>query len=330
MRNKKGLPFFEALFLLAAFLHLGTGLSAEASSAEAWPQRPVKVVVPVGPGSGADVTARLVADQLSRRWGQAVVVENRPGAEGIVGVTAFIAAADDHALLFAPTGTFTATPLLHPNLAHHPDRLAPIARVTSTIIAIAVPGSLNVSSLAELMTFVGSQPDHSHWASTTGATDLVFSGFLKSAGLSMVRVPYRDGVLAVNDLSEERIEVYMSALTTMLPQATAGRIKILALTNHERAPVVSDVPTAVEAGYPGLQYDGLVGLFATTDIPAERRERIAADVLAVIADPAIAAKIEATGQIVSPGTPAEFAGSIAEQSAAFIAIAKSLGLQPQR
>lgn len=329
MKNRKALLFFKTVFLLAASLLSGAVPSAEALSAEAWPQRPVKVVVPVGPGSGADVTARLVADQLSRRWRQAVVVENRPGAEGLVGVTAFIAAADDHALLFAPTGTFTATPLLHPNLAYHPEQLAPIARVTSTIIAIAVPGSLNVSSLAELMTFVGSQPGHSHWASTTGATDLVFSGFLKSAGLSMVRVPYRDGVLAVNDLSEGRIEVYMSALTTMLPQAMAGRIKILALTNHERASAVADVPTAVEAGYPGLLYDGLVGLFATTEMPAERRERIAADVLAVIADPAIAAKIEATGQIITPGPPAEFARSIAEQSSTFIAIAKSLGLQPQ-
>ncbi len=330
MKSRAGLLFFEAVFLLAAFLHSGTAWSAEASSADAWPQHPVKVVVPVGPGSGADVAARLVADQLSRRWGQAVVVENRPGADGIVGVAAFIAAADDHALLFAPTGTFTASPLVHQNVGLHSDRLAPIARVSSTIIAIAAPASLNVSSLAELMTLVRSQPGRFQWASTTGATDLVFSGFLKGAGLSMVRIPYRDGVLAVNDLGEGRIEVYMSALITMLPQATAGRIKILAVANHERASVIPDVPTAVEAGYPALQYDGLVGVFATTEMPAERRERIAGDVLAVIADPGIAAKITATGQLVSPGTPAEFAGSIAAQSAAFIAIAKSLGVQPQQ
>jgi tripartite-type tricarboxylate transporter receptor subunit TctC len=330
MKNRTGLLFFKAVFLLAVFLLSETVLSAEALSAEPWPQRPVKVVVPVGPGSGADVAARLVADQLSRRWGQAVVVENRPGADGIVGVTAFIAAADDHALLFAPTGTFTASPLVHQNVGVHSDRLAPIARVSSTIIAIAVPASLKVNSLAELMTFVRSQPGRFQWASTTGATDLVFSGFLKDAGLSMVRIPYRDGVLAVNDLGEGRIEVYMSALITMLPQATAGRIKIVAVANHERASVLPDVPTAVEAGYPALRYDGLVGVFATAEMPAERRERIAGDVLAVIADPGIAAKITATGQLVSPGTPAEFAGSIAEQSAAFTAIAKSLGVQPQQ
>jgi tripartite-type tricarboxylate transporter receptor subunit TctC len=330
MEDKRKSPFLKSIMLLAAFLLPGTLLSAAALSAEVWPQRTVKLVVPLGPASGADVTARLLADQLSRRWGQAVIVENRPGADGIVGVTAFLTGADDHALLFAPTGTLTASPLLHQNLTFKPDRLAPVARVTNTLIAIAVPGSLKVNSLAELMTFVRSQPGRFHWASITGATDLVFSGFLKSAGLSMVRVPYRDGVVAANDLSEGRIEVYMSALASMLPLATGGKIRILALTNHERAPAVAEVPTVAEAAYPALQYDGLVGLFATAAISAGLRERIAGDVRAVVADPAIAARIAATGQVVSPGSPAEFASSIAEQSAAFIAIAKSLALQPQQ
>lgn len=326
MKTRRKAPFFAAIMELAAFLLAATLLSAPAWPAEAWPQRGVKLVVPLGPASGADVTARLLADQLSRRWGQPVVVENRPGADGIVGVAAFISGSDDHALLLAPTGTFTASPLLHPNQAFSPDRLAPIARLTTTLIAIAVPVSLNVNSLAELVKYVASQPGRSHWASTTGATDLVFSGFLNGAGLSMVRVPYRDGVLALNDLSEARIEVYMSALTAILPQAMAGRVKMLALSNHERAAVAPEVPTVVEAGFPALQYDGLVGLFASTTMPAEQREQIARDVQAVMADPALVAKIAATGQIVSPGTSAEFARAIVEQSAAFKAIAGSLGL----
>lgn len=319
-------PFIAAIIGLAAFLLAATLLSARSWAAEAWPQRGVKLIVPLGPASGADVTARLLADQLSRRWGQPVVVENRPGADGIVGVAAFISGSDDHTLLLAPTGTFTASPLLHPNQAFSPERLAPIARLTTTLIAIAVPGSLNVNSLAELVKYVGSQPGRAHWASTTGATDLVFSGFLKGVGLSMVRVPYRDGVLALNDLSEGRIEVYMSALTAILPQAMAGRVKMLALSNHERAAVAPEVPTVVEAGFPALQYDGLVGLFASAAMPAERRERIASDVQAVMADPDLAAKIAATGQIVSPGTSAEFARAIAKQSVAFKAVAGSLGL----
>jgi len=313
-----------ASIVLSAFL-----LPRTAPSAEAWPQRTVKFIVPLGPASGSDVTARVLADHLSRRWGQAVVVENRPGADGIVGLMAFLGGSDDHVLLFTATGSFTAYPFLHEKVAYDISQLAPIARVTSTLIAITVPTSLKVNSVAELMTLVRSQPGRYHWASITGATDLVFSGFLKSAGLSMVRVPYRESVLALNDLSEGRIEIFMSALTTVLPQATGGKIKILALTNRERAPVLPEVPTVIEAGYPALRFDGLVGLFTTARMPIELRERIASDVRAVIADPAVANTVAATGQIVSPGSPAEFARSIEEQLTAFTAIAKALDRQPR-
>jgi tripartite-type tricarboxylate transporter receptor subunit TctC len=325
MKDRKQLVLFTAIILLSSVV-----FSASARSAEVWPQRIVKLIVPLGPASGADVTARLLADQLSRRWGQAVVVENRPGADGIVGLTAFLGGADDHVLLFTPAGSFTAYPFLHEKTPYNLNQLVPVARVTNTLIGITVPTSLNVNSLAELMAFVRSQPGRYHWASITGATDLVFSGFLKRADLSMVRVPYRESVLAINDLSEGRIEVFMSALATVLPQVTGGKIKVLALTNRERAPVVPGVPTVAEAGYPTLQFDGLVGLFATAGMPAELRERIADDVRAVVADPALAARIAATGQIVSPGTPAELASSIEEQLAAFKAIAKFLDLHSKR
>ena len=329
MRNMKNSAFFAAI-MVSVLLLLAIVSLAQLPAAPTWPHRTVKLIVPLGPASGADVTARLLADRLSKQWGRAVVVENRPGADGIVGLSAFLGGADDHVLLFTPTGTFTAHPFLHEQLPYNPNELAPIARVTNTLVAITVPTSLKVNSLAELMTFVRSQPGRYHWASITGATDLVFSGFLKSAGLSMVRVPYRDGVLAVSDLSEGRIEVFLSALATVLPQVTGRKIKMLALTNRERAPFLPEVPTATEAGYPALQYDGLVGLFATAGMPIELRERIAGDVRAVIANPAIAARIAGTGQIVAPGTPAEFARSIDGQRVAFTAIARSLGLQPRQ
>jgi tripartite-type tricarboxylate transporter receptor subunit TctC len=328
-----GVAAFAAARFAGAVLAGAVLAAAQCSAANAqggadgWPQRSVKLVVPVGPASGADVTARLLADELSRRWGQPVVVENRPGADGLVGVTYFVGASDDHALLLAPTGTFTASPLLHPVKGVGGDRLAPIARLTTTVIAVAVPTSLGVNSLGRLVAYVRDHPGAAHWASTTGATDLVFSGFLGSLGLDMVRVPYRDGILALNDLGEGRIEVYMSALPAILPQAQAGRVRMLALSNHVRAAVVPDLPTVEEAGYPALQYDGLVGLFAAAGTSLERRERIAADVQAVIANPVFAAKIAATGQLPSPGSPDELERAVAAQSDAFRAIAASLRLK---
>jgi tripartite-type tricarboxylate transporter receptor subunit TctC len=208
--------------------------------------------------------------------------------------------------------------------------LVPIARVTNTLIAVTVPTALNISSLGELMSSIRSQPGRYHWASVTGATDFVFSGFVERTGANMVRVPYRDSVLALNDLSEGRIEVFLSALATVLPQVGGGKIKVLALTNRERAPALPDVPTAAEAGFPTLQYDGLVGLFANSEMPIELRDRIARDVRAVIADPSVAMRIAATGQIVSPGTPTEFANSIAEQQASLAVIARTSDVQLKR
>jgi len=264
---------------------------------------------------------------LAARWGQSVVVENRPGGDGFVAITAFVSSRDDHTLLFGPAATFTAHPFLHAKLPYDQRDLAPVARISSTLVTITVPASLPVGSVADLVALARSQPGKLNWATITGATDLVFDGFLKSAGLSMARVPYRDPVQALNDLAEGRIQVYMAALAIVRSHVQGGRIKLIAVTNRERAPVVPHVPTVGEAGYPELAFDGLVGLFGPPDLAGEVRERIAADVRAVLADPAVTARLTATGQLVIPGTAAEFAAAIDEQRAQMAAIAQALGIK---
>jgi tripartite-type tricarboxylate transporter receptor subunit TctC len=329
MHRMKICAHVSAFMVLAAFMSLAT-LSHAQPSAQSWPQRTVKFLVPLGPSSGADITARLLADQLTKRWNQPVVVENRPGADGIVALTAFLANPDDHTLLFTPTGTFATHPFFHDALTYNQSDLVPVARVTNTLISLAVPAAQKLGALAELIMLARSQPGKLNWASVTGSTELIFSGFLKDEGLSMTKVPYRDNVQAVNDLVEGRIDVFLSALVSVRAQVAAGKVKMLAVTNSERAPVVPDVPTVREAGYPALQFDGLVGLFAAPGMPINVRTRIASDTLAVAAEPAIAERVAATGQIVSPGTAAEFAASIEEQRAKFAAIARALGGNPRR
>jgi tripartite-type tricarboxylate transporter receptor subunit TctC len=125
---------------------------------QAWPTRPVKFILTLGPGSGADIGARLFADRLGQRWGQPVVVENRPGGDGIVAINSFVTAHDDHQLLFSPTSSFTAHPFLHDHLPYKPADLLPIARVSNTIISISVPASLNVNSMKELIARARAQP----------------------------------------------------------------------------------------------------------------------------------------------------------------------------
>jgi tripartite-type tricarboxylate transporter receptor subunit TctC len=285
-------------------------------------------VLPLGPGSGVDIGARLLADRLTARWGQPVVVENRPCGDAILAISTFVSAKDDHVLLCSPTSSFTAHPFLHENLPYKPSDLQPIARVSNTLITFSVPASLNVKSIAELVAMARAQPGKLNWAGVTGALDFLFAGYLKEAGLTMTKVPYRNPVEAANDLAEGRVQVYISALAIARPQIEAGKVKPLAVTNSVRAPTLPDVPTVKEAGYPTLTLDGLVGFFGPADMPAALRDRIAADIRAVGADPTIAERLAATGQIFNLGGPAEFGAATDEQRAKIAAIAKELGIKP--
>jgi tripartite-type tricarboxylate transporter receptor subunit TctC len=295
----------------------------------AWPQHTVRIILPLGPGAGSDIGARLFADRLTARWGQPVVIENRPGGDGFVAITAFLGAHDDHTLLFAPTSTFTAHPILHRKLPYDPHDLVPIARITNTLISISVPASLNVSSLDQLVALARREPGKLNRASITGALDLVLSGFLKGIDLEVAKVPYRDPVQAVTDLAEGRIQIYTSAFAIVQSQQQAGTIKALAMTNQTRAPTAPEIPTATQAGYPELAFDGLVGLFGPPNMAPELRERIAADMRAVAADPAIEPRLIQTGQILNPGGPAEFAAAIEDQTGKLAAIAKALDIKPE-
>jgi tripartite-type tricarboxylate transporter receptor subunit TctC len=314
-----------ALGVLLAPLVWTTALQAQA---QVWPQRSVRLILTLGPGSGSDIGARLLADRLTKRWGQPIVVENRPGGDGIVAITSFVGAHDDHVLLFAPTSSFTAHPYLHDNLPYKPADLAPIARVSNTFIGISVPVSSPAKSLKDVVDAARAKPGQLNWAGVTGALDIMFEGWLKSIGLDIKKVPYRNPVEAANDLAANRVQVYESAYAIARPQIQAGKIKMLALTNSTRAPAVPDIPTVAEAGYPALTMDGLVGLFGPPSMPLELRERIAADIKAVMdADPIIKDRLTLTGQLPNPGGPAEFGVSIEEQRARIAAAAKDLGIK---
>ena len=201
--------------------------------------------------------------------------------------------------------------------------------MSNTIITLAVPASLNVGSVADLVALARAQPGKLNWAGVTGALDFLFAGFLKHADLNMTKVPYRNPVDAANDLAEGRVQAYLSALAIVRPQIEAGKIKPLAVTNKVRAPTAPDVPTVKEAGYPDLTLDGLVGFFGPPEMSNALRERVAADVAAVMAaDPTVEARLAATGQIPNVGGPSEFAAAIDEQRAQIASIAKELGIKP--
>jgi len=322
----------KRLVTLAAIAFAALSLYPALSQAQAWPQRQVKFVIPLGPGSGVDITARLLSERLTAAWGQPVVVENRPGGDGVIAVNAVLTARDDHTFLFSPASSFVGHPYMLDKMSYDPRDLQPIARVSNTVVSIAVPASLKVTSLKELLAMVREQPGKMNWASATGVTDLVFAGYLKGAGLDMDKVSYRDPVSALNDLVEGRIQVYSSAYAIVRTQAQAGRVRVLAVQTHSRVPALPDLPTVADAGVPGLTFDGLVGVLAArpSNLPDVARDRIAADIRTALADPVISGRLTATGQIVSPGTAAEFAAAIDEQAGLLASIIKVLGPKPAK
>ncbi len=297
---------------------------------QAWPQRPVKFIIPFGPGAGADIGARLIQEKLSARWGKPVVIDNRPGGDSIIAIQAMLSANDDHTFLWGPSGNFIVHPYQYQKLSYNPDDILPIASFSATVLSVGVPASLGVDDLADFVKRARADAGKFNAAAVPGITELAFDYFAVKAGLTFTKVPYRDIVQAVNDLAEGRLQVYSSSYAIQRPQQQADRIKVLAQMGSKRAPSLPDIPTAAEAGFPALEMEGLVGLFGSPAVSAELREKIGADIVAVADDKDLDAKLNATAQTPTRGGAKEFAGIMARQRAQIADIAKALDLKPTR
>jgi tripartite-type tricarboxylate transporter receptor subunit TctC len=300
-----------------------------ARAEQSYPTRTVRLILPFNPGSATDTTARLFADHLTSRWGKPVVIENRPGGDGLVSVKAFVDAQDDHTQFFGPAATF----LIHlyddtPPPYDVERDILPIVGIYVTVLAISVPTSLDVNSIAELVARARAQPGKLNVAAATGNSDFLIFGFFKGLGLQVTKVPYRDIMQAPGDLAENRIQVLSSSFAAAQPMAQSGRIKVLAVTSRQRAQGAPDIPTVAEAGFPALTMETAGGLCGPKGMSDALRERIAADWRAVAeSDPVIAKRLTDTGQIMSIRGPAEFAANIKEQNDQLAGLAKVLGMK---
>jgi len=295
--------------------------STQAPGMQNWPERTVRLIVPLPPGTGTDLAARMLAERLAERWGQAVVVENRQGADGIPAVTTFLAARDTHMLLLSFAGIITINPLLHERLPYDPAKdLVPIVPVADNFLGVSASAVLKLESLADLVKAAQAQPGKLNWAATPGLPYYILLALQKSARIDMVQVAYRDFGPAAQDLNQGRLHVAATGVPLLVPHHQAGTAKLLFVTNRERSPQAPEVPTAREAGYPDLTFEGTVGVYGWRDMPASIQERIATDVGVVAADPAFRARVAAAGTAARIGSSAEFAAAIEEQRAKIAAI----------
>ncbi len=302
-------------------------ISMAQTAAQNWPSRAVRLILPLGPGSGSDISARLLAEKLQKKWGRAVVIENRPGGDSLIALGAYASANDDHVLFYGPAGTFTVHPFQHEKLPYDPAKdLQAIASVSYTTLAVAVPTELGINSLTELVVRAKQNPGVLNAAAAAGLSELFWDGFVRREGLAIPKVPYRNIVDGTVDLSSNRLQVMFTALPMIKPVAETGKVKILAITSDKRVSSDPEVPTSAESGFPTFAIAGLVGLVGPSSMPIELRRRIGADILEVGRDPAFTERLLATGQEPNLAGADEFAAEIGRQTAAIAVVADLLGM----
>jgi tripartite-type tricarboxylate transporter receptor subunit TctC len=309
-------PVIRKLLAIAAF-------AAGSAVAQSFPARPVHVIVPFPPGGGADALARIMAPHLTKLWGQPVIVENRPGASGRIGAD-FVAnaAADGYTLLMSSTASLTEKNV---------HQFAPVTLVSASPYVIAVNPKVAAANVPGLIEQARRNPGKLTFGSSgTGAASHLSAELFKSmAGIDMLHVPYKGTGQAVTDLLAGQIDVMFAPAQTVMPHATAGRLKALAVTSAKRSSTLPDLPTAAESGLPGYEAIGWFGLLAPAATPPALVARISADANKVLADPDVKQKMLALGAEPSGNNPGQFARFIREDQAKWSRLMRERGIAPE-
>src|SRR5580692_8757192 len=302
-------------------------IAAIPSLAQQWPTHTVRLVLPFGPGSGADTAARLIIDKLQQKWGQPVIIDGKPGGDGLLSLQTVVSAKDDHVLYFGPSSMFVVQRYMHEDTTFDPETdLAPIAGVAKVQIAVAVPTILGVATLAEFVALARAKPNETSYGVAPGFSEFVFDGFVKENGLAIAKAPYRDITTSPVDLGENRIQLSMQSYAAMRTYAQTGKIRIIAINDRERSPIAPDIPSVVEAGFPSLLASPVLGLLGPRDMPIDLRRRIAADVLSALDDKTIGERLALVGQPAAPMGVDAYTAALKEQYAQVARIAAVLGI----
>jgi tripartite-type tricarboxylate transporter receptor subunit TctC len=307
--------------LIAAWL---CGEAAPAS-AQTYPSRPVRVIVPFAPG-GVDVTARMIADRLTASLGQPFVVENRPGAGGTVGARAAASAEPDgHTLLFSTPGPVVVGPAINKNAGYDSVKsFAPVAIVSQSPLLLVVHPSLPVKTVQELVAYARANPGKVHFPSPGFGTQphMVGEMFKSLTGLSIVHVPYRGSAPAITDLLAGQMHMYFDNVANVLPHVQGGKLRALAVTGDSRSNQVPDVPTLDETGHRGIIATYWNGMFAPAATAPAIVDRLNATINAAIATPELKTALLKLGSNPRTATPREFAAFIAEEAHRWAEVAR--------
>ena len=320
----------QAFRTLVALAALAAGLqSAEAQTPQDWPSRPVRLIVPFAAGGSTDVAARLIGDYLSRATGQQFYVENRAGANGVIGMDAAARSDPDGYTILVTADAVASNPHVY-KVGHDPLRdLVPVVQLSRQPVVLAVHPSLGVNTLDELVALVKREPGL-RYATGSGQGSpqhMVVQWFAKLAGIELEQVAYRGGGAAINDLIAGHVKLGSLGSTPLVPHYKAGALRLLAQTTAARSQSLPDVPTFEEAGFKGLVLDQWLGVFVPAGTPPAIVGRLNADIGKALADPAIRANLVQSAQEPIGGTAEAFGVRVREDFERYGRLVKELNIK---
>lgn len=323
------LPARRVVLGMGAALALGAACGPAA--AQAWPNKPVRVVIGFAPGGAADYVARTIADPLGRLLGQTVTVDNRAGAGSSLAADHVAKAAPDgYTLLIASPSSISVNPALNPKLSYSAKDLVPVTRVTSSPLVVAVNPKAGINSFQELITVAKARPGFLNYTSSGNgsAPHLGAAHFSKVAGVEMVHIPYKGGAPAIQAVVAGDAQITFGTPPSVLPMVTAGRLKALAVTSPTRTPLVPDVPAAAEAGLPGYTLSFWYGFFVPVGTPPEVMKRLFDATQQVMQLPEVKAALAREGtEVAMSRSPEDFAAFLTDDNRFWARLVKDAGVK---
>ena len=312
---------------LLAALFAALALSASAQ----YPSRPIRIIVPFAPGGNVDITARLVAPGLQEALGQPVIVENKPGAGGTIGADLVVKSAPDgYTLLMGSNSTFSVAPSLYPKNPYNPLRdFAPVIMIASAPFVLVVNPNMPVKDARELVALAKASPGKIAMSSAgTGSSNhLVGELFQEISGARFTHVPYKGSGQALTDLMGGQVSVHFDQITSAASHIQAGKLRALLVTAPQRVPMLPDVPTATEAGYPAFEATNVTGLIAPAGTPRDIVDKLNAVTQKVISQPAVRTKFADIGGETTGGTPEQFSAYIRDDLSKWTRIVKDANVK---
>ena len=323
----KTLPALVATALCAMFV------ASTVAQGTAWPNKPVRIVVPFPAGGTTDVVARLLGQRLQEAWGQTVIVENKTGAGGNIGALEVAKAANDgYTLLMASGSIVTVNPHIYAKMQFDAAKdFAPITNVAQGPMVIVVGPSVPAKNITELIALAKAKPGALNFGSAGIGSQVHMAGenFLYTAGIDLKHVPYKGESLALTDVAGGSVEMVPGNLAAMLPFIKAGKVKALGVTGAERSPAAPDIPTVGESGLPGFVNVGWFGLLAPAGTAKDIIDKVQRDSAAILATEDTKQRLLAVGMTPVANNPAQFADAIRAESANWAKVVRERKIQPQ-